>query len=287
MRSDLRKLLSRHRFGLIRPAALDEAVDEACSLLVTDRFRLDGSLSGSSRFTQPLLVRFEDRIDRARLRILEGERHRAVEAVEAAETALAQAQKIAEAEREWQEVRTIWRELAEAFGLNAFPELATVRVAERSLEIARGFLEARKARKARLVVGQLRVGFERLTLPGEDQARRSELVRLLMRRHRSGAVEELASTVGRLADAGLLELAQRLVEDWEVLDEEAGSTQRRKLGRFAAPSAKRSALPLASTRFGEIARDASRLAPVLEEIAAAGGPTAGDATATGTNTEVE
>lgn len=290
MRSDLRKLLSRHRAGMIRRSVLEDAVDEACTGLVSDRFRQGSCIPEGAPFVQGLLVRLEDRITHARLWVVAGEFRRAVEAVEEAERVLTRARKAGWAERECQAAATSWRKLSETYALGAFAELATVRVAERSLAVAQGFLAAGESRKAWLVARQLRLGLERLARREENAARRKALVRALVAGQQAGGarLEELVSTAGRLADAGLLELAQRLVEDWQAAEGGAGGVgSRGGPGRLAAAPGGIT-LPSPGGRFGEIEREASRLVSILEEISAASDPAArAGAVATETETETE
>ncbi|MFP3939007.1 MAG: hypothetical protein ACLF0P_01750 [Thermoanaerobaculia bacterium] len=289
MRSDLRKLLSRHRAGMIRRSVLEEAVDEACTRLVSERFREGSSIPEGAPFVQGLLVRFEDRIADARQWVVAGELRRAVEAVEEAERVLSQAQKAGWAERECQAATTSWRKLSETYALGAFPELATVRVAERSLEVAQGFLATGESRKAWLVARQLRLGLGRLARQEEDAARRKALVRRLVAEQQAGGarLEELVSTAGRLAAAGLLELAQRLVEDWQAAEGGAGVVGSRGGPGWLPAAPGGTTLLSLGARFGEIERQASRLASILEEFSAANDPEPRNgAAATETETEV-
>lgn len=290
MRSDLRKLFWSHRRGWTRRWVVEEAVDEACSRLVSERFHPEGPLQEVSPLVQPFLAEFESRIAYARLWLQAGEHRRAVHAVEGAEQALAGAQEMASAEEEWRRVRSSWRELSGSFGLGAFPHLATVRIADRSLEVAETFLQDGQARKARLVARQLRVLLDRLTRQEPDEARRSGLIRSLVKLRGAGgrSVEELSATVGRMVDAGLLELAQRLEEDWRA-GESGGGDGLREETRGGLPAASTPlALPSPAGRFGKIEREASRLAGALAEIVAAEGSVAGEAAvATEMETEVE
>jgi hypothetical protein len=287
MRSDLRKLFWRFREGLIRPSVVEEAVDAACSRLVSERFRQEGPLQETSTRVQPVLAEFENRVAYARLWLQAGEHRRAVLAVEEAEKALAGAHEMARAEGDWRSVGSSWRELSETFGLAAFPKLATVRVAERSLVVAEKFLDAGEARKAHLVARQLRVGLDRLRQRVADGEPRAPLIRLLVTLRSSGGppVEGLSIVAGRLADAGLLELAQRLVEDWQAVE---GEGHRDEAGQVLPPASFRSGVASSAGRFEEIEREASRLASVLAGLAAGEASSAGAAAATtGTEKEVE
>lgn len=217
MHPELRQILARLRVGLGRPGQLEAAVDGACARLVTARFGGERGVQETSPYVRPLLSRFEDEISRARLWALEGEHRRAVRAVESADRALAAARRMARAHEGWEACSRSWRELFEAAGLAAFPDAATVRVVESSLDLAEEMLCAGESRKARFVVSGCRRLVRQLVAAdfGDDR-----LPRLIDRRsalRASGALPAaLDGLLERLLDEGRVELADRLFGDWEI-----------------------------------------------------------------------
>jgi hypothetical protein len=283
VQSDLHKLLWRVRLGWVRRARLAEAIDEAASGLLARRFAPEAGLEPeSSGFVNPFLVRFEEHLAWTRVRAQQGEERRAVAELESAEEALAGAQRMVAACRAWNEARRSWGELASGAGLERWPRLATVRVAERSLSVAEGFLAQGEAGKARLVVRQLQVELDRLRRrdPG-DGPRRSALIRRLVSIRGGGGrgTTELSEALGRLVDEGLLDLTQRLADDWEASPE--GEDQ------LPATDSAGALRPETRSRLRETEAEALRLAATLADLGGSAGLGAPQSTTADINTSME
>lgn len=261
MRGDLRRLLWRLRAGVVRRAALEAAVEEACRALVESRFREAVELQEVSQFARSSLAIFEAQISMARHLALEGEHRRAVRAVEAAEAALAAARRLAEVHAAWEALVEAWKELVRRYDFEAFGHLATLREGARGLVVAEAFLRNGESRKARFVVRQCAAFLETLTRPVTSRDRsRALLHRLLAGRQAAHSrPDSLVRLLGRIADDGLLDLAERLFDDWEM-GAEAGRTQ--AATRSTTPARGREAL----IRMSRIEQEARSLGSELAEL---------------------
>lgn len=233
MRRDLRRKLWSLRAGVIRRETLREAVDEACSGLIAERFDRAPPLRTSASIVLRTLDRFERAVGDARHGAREGREREAVRAVESAESALAEAWRLSGALQSWERVRADWTRWTERFGLAAASGLATIREGERLLRVARRFLDAGEARKARFVARRCRALLERLTARDRSLERRRELLGRLrgLQREGSPTAAALAGSIDRLVSEGHLETADRLLDDWEMRPE--GSRLFRRASREA------------------------------------------------------
>lgn len=224
MRGDLRRLLWRCRVGVIRRTAVEDAVEETCRHLVDERFTAKVPFQEVSSFARPFLVQFEKKISESRRAARHGNHGRAIVAVERAETALAAARRIARAHEAWENILVSWTQLQDRFDLTSLAHQSTVREGSRMLVLAESFLQAGEARKALFVIRQSQVTLATLNVSDPDQERRRTLLRRLMRSQRSSSAppKRLVQTLGRIADEGLLNLAERLLDDWEMAVEETG-----------------------------------------------------------------
>lgn len=223
MHPELRQILARLRVGLGRPGQLEAAVDGACARLVTARFDGERGVQEISPYVRPFLRRFEDEIARASLWALEGEHYRAVRAVESADRALADARRMARAHEGWEECSRSWWELHEAVGLAAFPDAVTVRMAESSLRLAEEMLGTGESRKARFVVSGCRRLVRQLAASNFADDRLPRLIDRRSNLRTSGTLPAaLDRLLARLLDEGRVELADRLLGDWEIAGD-AGS----------------------------------------------------------------
>lgn len=218
MRSDLRRLQWRLRAGVVRRAALEDAVAAAGRQLVDRRFAAQLPLQEVSPYVRPFLAIFEAEIASALRLAVERADRRAIEAVERAEGALEAARGMTRAHQEWTILDTAWTGLKDRFGLAAHAHFATLREGAAGLTVAQRFLEAGEFRKARFVVRLGQNAFDELTKKQADPGRRTILLRrhLEHRRIHPDAAEGLATALGRLVDDGFLVLAERLMTDWEM-----------------------------------------------------------------------
>lgn len=253
MHSDLRRLLWHLRAGVVRSAALEEAVDKACAALVARRFEDSTAHLDHSRFARDSLGKFEQEIARARLAAPEGRYRLAVRAVGTAEAALGAARKVAEAERSWENLRMSWTGLLERFDLAPYSPLASLQEMSRTFSLTESFLLAGESGKARFVNRMCRERVRRLTATTDDPGARRELARRLVeRQHGPFAVPAgLVRVLSRMVDEGLVELACRLLDDWELGASPTGKTE-------GKPT-----LAVDLGRISEITREASLLAREL------------------------
>lgn len=224
MRGDLRRLLWRCRVGLIRRAALEDVVEETCRRLVDERFSAKVPFQEVSSFARPLLVQFEKKISESRRAARHGNHRRAIVAVEKAETALAVARRIAGAHEAWENILGSWTQLQDRFDLTSLAHQSTIREGSRMLVLAESFLQAGEARKALFVIRQSQETLASLNVSDPDSERRRTLLRRLMGSQRSPSAppKRLVQILGRISDEGLLNLAERLLADWEMAVEETG-----------------------------------------------------------------
>lgn len=264
MRGDLRRLLGRLRAGVIEDAVMLEALEEACRSLVTLRFESMSNAIETSSFARPLLSRFEAAVSRARLLAREGELRAAVHGVESAGAALEAARQCELGERELNRARAAWASLRARFDLGSFGDLATVRECERVLAIAESFLAGQAPRKAQFVLRQCRSTLDGLGTSRFEPARRRVLIeRLEALRASPRPPERLLEALGRMVEEGPVELAQRLLADWEMTDPGGSSDVYAALERRIEPI--REAGREAASLLGELVR----LAP---EERSRGGP---------------
>jgi hypothetical protein len=225
MRADLRRLLWQLRAGVIRRATLEVAVEEACTSLIAARHDREVPLRQAASCILPLLSRFEDSIFDARSGASEGDFNKAIRAVEDAETELVAGRRLSVVLEAWERLRADWTRWVERLGLQLASELVTLREGERLLRVARRFLDAGEDRKARFVVQRGQALLDRLGARNRSRHRRQELRERLetLLADSPPGFDGLAGLIDRLLGDGRLELADRLLDDWEMGPEGSGS----------------------------------------------------------------
>jgi hypothetical protein len=221
--SDLRKLLWRVRTGYLRHSALEDAIEEACEDLVNLRFEENGSMMEVSQYSRPFLARFEEEVARARLWAPEGEAYRAVRAVEGAALALEEARRITQAHEVLEETSMYWVRLQGRFELQAVRDLLTLREVPRLLKLVETFLEDGESHKARFAMQFSRARIETLTALDRSPSRRRAMLTRTQGLE-TPTLDSLAQVTQKLIEEGLMNLAERLLEDWEVGEEPPSPT---------------------------------------------------------------